>query len=112
MGARIREIISDELLRINDDTTAYVTVTAVDVDPELTRAKVYLSTMDLSDSDIEGVRTHTGRIRRAIGRRARIKRVPRLDFQIDPGMRAGARVDEIIIDLARSEAEAATSERG
>ncbi|MEM7095883.1 MAG: 30S ribosome-binding factor RbfA [Actinomycetota bacterium] len=95
IGSTLREIIADELARL-DDEVGYVTVTDVEVDNELTRARVFLSTLDLSDDDIEGVREHTGRIKKAIGQRARIRRVPELEFMIDPGLLAGTRVSEIL----------------
>ena len=99
IGSTLREIIADELTRIDDDSVAYVTVTDVDVDNELTRARVYLSSLDLADDDIEGVRAHAGRIKKAIGRRARIRRVPDLEFVVDPGLVAGTRVTEILADM-------------
>ena len=96
LGSSLREIIGEELRRIDDDQVAYVTVTEVDVDNELTRARVYLSTLNLDDEDIEGVYEHMGRIRKAIARQGKMRRVPTLEFLIDPGLRAGTRVGEIL----------------
>jgi ribosome-binding factor A len=88
----LREIIGEELRRINDDYVAYITVTDVDVDNELTRARVYFSTLNLEDKDLEGLYAHMGRIRKAIARQGNMRRVPDLEFHIDPGLRAGTRV--------------------
>lgn len=96
LGSLLREIIGDELRRIDDDRVAYVTVTDVEVDNELTRAKVFLSTLNLEDSDLDGVRAYMGRIRKAVAREGQLRRVPYLDLQIDPGLRAGTRVGEIL----------------
>jgi len=96
LGSSLREIIGEELRRIGDDKVAYVTVTDVDVDNELTRARVYLSTLNLEDEDIDGVYEHMGRIRKAIARQGQMRRVPNLEFLIDPGLRAGTRVGEIL----------------
>jgi ribosome-binding factor A len=92
----LREIIGEELRRINDDYVAYITVTDVDVDNELTRARVYFSTLNLEDKDLEGLYAHMGRIRKAIARQGNMRRVPDLEFHIDPGLRAGTRVGEIL----------------
>ena len=96
MGSSLREIIGEELRRIDDDYVAYVTVTDVDVDNELTRARVYFSTLNLEDSDLEGLYAHMGRIRKAIARQGNMRRVPDLEFLIDPGLRAGTRVGDIL----------------
>lgn len=96
IGSTLREIIADELARIDDDSVAYVTVTEVEVDNELTKARVFLSSLDLADEDVDGVREHEGRIKKAIARRARIRRVPDLEFLVDPGLVAGTRVAEIL----------------
>lgn len=99
LGSTLREIIGEELRRIDDDYVSYITVTDVDVDNELTRARVYLSTLNLEDEDIEGVYAHMGRIRKAIARQGKMRRVPDLEFMIDPGLRAGTRVGEILQDM-------------
>jgi len=96
LGSTLREIIGEELRRIDDDEVAYVTVTDVDVDNELTRARVYLSTLNLDEQDLEGVYNYEGRIRKAIARKGRMRRVPNLEFMIDPGLLSGTRVGEIL----------------
>ncbi len=96
VASTLREVISEELNRIGDDTVAYVTVTDVEVDAELTLAKVNMSTLDLVDEDLDGVREHTPRIRKAIAQRANIRRVPILQFMVDPGLQAGTRVEELL----------------
>jgi ribosome-binding factor A len=99
IGSTLREIIADELTRIDDDSVAYVTVTEVEVDNELTKARVFLSSLDLAEEDVDGVREHEGRIKKAIARRARIRRVPDLEFHVDPGLIAGTRVNDILMGL-------------
>lgn len=96
LGSSLREIIGEELRRIDDDYVSYVTVTEVDVDNELTRARVYCSTLNLEDGDLDGVYAHMGRLRKAIARQGNMRRVPDLEFLIDPGLRAGTRVGEIL----------------
>lgn len=96
LGSSLREIIGETLRRIDDDYVAYITVTDVDVDNELTRARVYFSTLNLQDEDLDGLYAHMGRIRKAIARQGNMRRVPDLEFLIDPGLRAGTRVGEIL----------------
>lgn len=107
IGSTLREIIGDELTRIDDDSVAYVTVTDVEVDNELTLARVYLSSLNLDEHDIDGVRRHAGRIKKAIGNRTRLRRVPDLEFLVDPGLVAGNRVSEILAGMRDDRAFAA-----
>ena len=99
IGSSLREIIADELRRIDDEAVTYVTVTDVEVDSELTRARVFLSSLDLNDDDVASVRAHAGRLRKAIARQGQLRRVPELDFRIDPGLQAGTRVESILRDM-------------
>ena len=41
----LREVIADELTRIDDERLDLVTVTSIDVDPEMNRAIVYYDSM-------------------------------------------------------------------
>ena len=110
IGSTLREIIADELARIDDDDISYVTVTEVEVDNELTKARVFLSSLDLAEEDVDGVCEHEGRIKKAIARRARIRRVPDLEFMVDPGLIAGTRVNDILMGLENERVLAADSE--
>lgn len=96
LGSTLREILGDELRLIDDESVSYVTVTDVDVDNELTRARVYFSTLNLEDEDLDGVHEYMGRLRKAIARKGNMRRVPYLELMIDPGLRAGTRVGEIL----------------
>ncbi|MCY3786084.1 MAG: 30S ribosome-binding factor RbfA [bacterium] len=104
LGELLREILADELARIDDDRLALVAITAVAVDRDLAFADVYFSTVDL-DRDLEAATVETlGRYRRrlqsALAGAARIRRVPSLRFHPDEGMHAGARVEEILRNLS------------
>lgn len=112
IGSTLREIIADELTRIDDDSVAYVTVTEVEVDNELTKARVFLSSLDLAEEDVDGVREHEGRIKKAIARRARIRRVPDLEFHVDPGLIAGTRVNDILMGLEQDRVLSPDEEQG
>ncbi len=104
IASTLREIIGDELRTIDDDAVAWLTVSDVEVDNELTRARVYLSSIDLADGDIAGVEQYRGRLKKAIGERARIKRVPHLEFLVDPGLQAGSRVEDILRSMENDRA--------
>ena len=107
LGELLREILADELTRIDDDRLALVTITGVEVDRDLAFADVYFSTVDL-DHEAEAaaaeiLQRHRRRLQSAVGRQAHVRRVPTLRFHSDEGMHAGARVEEILRSL-RNEA--------
>ncbi len=103
LGELLREILADELARIDDERLALVTITGVEVDRDLAFADVYFSTVDL-DHDVEAAATgvlerYRRRLQGAVGRQAHVRRVPNLRFHPDEGMHAGARVEEILRSL-------------
>ena len=104
----LREIIAEELERIDDDRLDWVSVVSVEVDNELTKARVYLSSLEENEDEIVKVLSeYRGQFRTVIGRSARIRRVPDLVFMIDPSIRSGNRIEEILseLDIAESEGE-------
>ena len=89
----LREIIAEELERVDDDRLDWVSVVSVEVDNELTKARVYLSSLEQNEDEIIKVLSeYRGRFRKVIGRSARIRRVPDLTFMIDPSIRTGNRI--------------------
>ena len=104
----LREIIAEELERVDDDRLDWVSVVSVEVDNELTKARVYLSSLEENgDEIIKVLSEYRGQFRKVIGRSARIRRVPDLVFMIDPSIRSGNRIEEILsgLDIAESEGE-------
>ncbi len=99
----LREILASELERIDDQRLGLVSISGVEVDNELTLARVFLSALDdeLEDA-LAALQDHRGRLRRAIGDQARVRRVPDLVFVGDPAIESGGRVEEIIAELRES----------
>jgi len=62
----IQEVVAEELERIDDDRLGLLTVTGVEVDPDLRHATVWLSS--LSDTGEEFLAKHRARLQAAIGR--------------------------------------------
>ena len=102
----LREIIAEELERVDDDQLDWVSVVSVEVDNELTKARVYLSSLEENEDEIIKVLSeYRGQFRKVIGRSARIRRVPDLVFMIDPSIRSGNRIEEILSELDIAEPE-------
>ena len=95
----MREIIAEELVRIDDERLEFVTVTGIDVDNELNRAHVYFSSLageETDDEVIEVLGAHRARLQSAIARQIRAKKTPILDFQPDVALRSAERIDDIL----------------
>ena len=101
----VREVVAEELERLSDsdERLGLVTVTAVDVDGDLRRARVLLSS--LPPAAEEALEEHRVRIQAAIGRQVRLKRTPQLSFSVDPAVESGKRVEDILRDLRLAEGD-------
>lgn len=99
VGETLREIIADDLVRIDDERLEFVTITSIDVDNELNRAHVYFDSLAGEDRDeeiIEALNQHRIRLQSSIARQIRAKKTPILDFRPDITIRAAERIDEVL----------------
>lgn len=99
MNELLREILGDELERLDEDDLVLVTVTGVDCDPDLRHATVYFDgpAGAAGDDDVaEALEDVRIRLQRAIGAQTRLKRTPELRFRPDPAVRAGEHIDEVL----------------
>jgi ribosome-binding factor A len=99
VGETLREIIAEELVRIDDERLAFVTVTGIDVDNELNRAHVFFDSLAGQEGDDEIVAAlteHRTRLQSAIAKQIRAKKTPILDFQPDIALRSAERIDDIL----------------
>lgn len=115
VGATLREIIADELVRIDDDRLSLVSITGIDVDPELNRAIVFFDSLDGEEGDesiLEALGEYRIRLQSSIARQIRAKKTPILDFRPDLVIRSAERIDEILRSdrdrIERTIAESAT----
>lgn len=95
----LQEVVAEELERIadRDPRLALVTVTGVEVDPDLRHATVWLSS--LSEETAEALAEDRVRLQAAIAHQVRLKRTPLLKFAADPAIETGTRIEEIIREL-------------
>jgi ribosome-binding factor A len=97
-----KEVLAQEIQRLKDPRVGFVTVTGVDVTPDLRRARVYYTVLG---EDTESRRTRAGlqsarkHLRAALGRKIRLKFLPDLEFVADPAIESGGRIERILHDL-------------
>ena len=102
VGELLREIVAEELTRVDDSRLDMVAITKVTVDRELEKAVVYFDTLAGPEDDDEVVAAldeHRVRIQAAVGRQARLRRTPHMVFRPDEVTRGAERIDGILAQL-------------
>lgn len=101
LGETLREVLADELVRIDDERLGFVTVTRIDVDPEMNRAVVFYDSLLGEEGDAEILEVfaeHRIRLQGAIARQVRAKKTPILTFRPDEVIRSAERIEKILKD--------------
>jgi ribosome-binding factor A len=110
LNTLVREILGDELERIDDERLAFLTLTAVVVDGDLKRAVAYYdhSRGEEAEEEIqEAFAALRPRLQSAIARQARMRRTPELRFELDGVLRNAERIEHVLRTLEDHPAEAA-----
>ena len=117
---RLGEQIRGELARllreeVTDPRVGLVTLTRIDVAPDLSHAKVYWSSLDAvphgtrgathsSDETAKGLASAAGFLRSQLARALATKRVPELRFVHDDSLEAGAETLRLLKEIDRGRA--------
>lgn len=100
LQAELSELIQRDL---KDPRLNLVTVTRVVIDRELEHANIYVSTaLDEAERKkdvLRGLESARGFLRREVGRRVQLRRVPELHFHWDPGLENVEQVGQILDQL-------------
>jgi ribosome-binding factor A len=103
VGDQIRVEIADLLARVvQDPGIGFLTITHVKVTPDLQQARVYYTTLGDERARKESRRALervTPFLRRQIGQRLRLRRVPELQFFFDESIERGDRIEQILQEL-------------
>ena len=106
VAEEFREILAEEVQRLKDPRIGFVTVTGVEVSPDLRHA--WASYTVLGDdkqrrATAAGLRSATPHLRQELGRQVRLKVVPELEFRQDQTIAAHERIEAIIDRIHREE---------
>lgn len=100
---------------VHDPGIGFITLTRVQASPDLQVAHVYYTTMGDERARRETAKAldrATPFLRREIGSRIRLRRVPVLEFRFDESVTHQDRVERILQDLHREDAERAAAATG
>lgn len=99
LGDLIQRELSDLLHRdVRDPRVGMVTITAVDVSPDLSHAKVFFTTLDAThlDDARQGLARAAGFLRSQLARRIKLYTTPELRFVYDESVERGDRLSRLI----------------
>ena len=104
VGDQLRAEISEILARqVHDPGIGFLTVTQVTVSPDLQVARVYYTTLGDEKARRDTARAlgrATAFLRRQLGSRLRLKRVPVLEFFFDESVERGDRIERILNEIS------------
>ena len=107
LGELLREVLAEELDRIDDPRLELVSITSVDVDADLNRAIVYYDSVvgEAGDPEVlEAFGACRVRLQAAVGRQIHARKTPILQFRPDEVIRSAERIDEILRTERRGDA--------
>src|SRR5262245_1840053 len=103
VALQIQQEISLILSRnLKDPRSGFVTVTGVDLSPDLRYAKVYVSAMGDDKTrrgSLEALNHAAGWIRHELGQRIRMKFLPEIVFRTDTSLDYGERIDRLLDEI-------------
>ncbi len=87
--------------RLKDPRRGFITLTGVDLTPDLKVAKVYVSALEPDDLErgLSTLKRAKGFLRYHLGRRIRLRHVPELHFFADQSVEQGQRIEELLREL-------------
>jgi ribosome-binding factor A len=100
VNVALREVLSARLAEgLKDPRIGFVTVTAVETNPDLRHARVYVSVLgDAQERErtLDGLASSHGVLQAAIAHELRMKRTPTLEFLYDDSIDRGMRISELL----------------
>jgi ribosome-binding factor A len=116
VGEQIREDLSELLAReVHDPGVGFVTLTRVSVTADLQQARVHYTALGDDKAKRETKRALERAVpflRRQLGRRLRLRRVPELQFFYDESVERGDRIERILLELEAERAASAPADEG
>ena len=104
----LKELAEVLLRRVKDPRLADITLTAVKMSPDLRHARVFYSLLGDDKkraSAAVGLESARGFVKRELGKRLQLRRMPDIEFHFDGSLEYGSHIDRLLDDLEDSEQE-------
>ena len=102
----VREVVSMAILTdLQDPRISGVTVTLVEVTPDLREAKIHVSIRGDENQQrlsLHGLRSAAGYLQQKVGRRIETRYTPKLKFELDLGVKKSLEITRILDELAQA----------
>ena len=103
VGDLVRSALSEILLReVSDPRVRLVSITEVDVSPDLRHARVWTSVLgsdEEREAAMEALQRASGFIRRQLGKKLTTRATPELVFELDTGAEHSQRISELLEEI-------------
>lgn len=111
VGDRIRQVLAELLqTEVRDPELGFVTLTDVELSSDLRHGKVFVSVLgDDKEAPLRALKRAAPFLQRHLGRRARLRYVPHLRFELDTSLDRGLRIDSLLQDSGPGEPEDGSS---
>ena len=103
--SKVGEMIRDALVEVirhdlKDSTLNLVSITGVDVSPDLHWARVFVSGYDEKETKdrVKELQNSRGRIRGFLGKRIHLRYTPELDFKYDETTMRASRIEALLLE--------------
>ena len=110
----IREVVGMAILAdLKDPRIQNVTVTHVEVSPDMRQAKVYVSVMGdekAQQLSLHGLQSAAGFLQQKIAKRIDTRYTPRLRFELDMGVKRSIAIARMLDDVLPSDEESAAQD--
>jgi ribosome-binding factor A len=107
INAQILQILAELVPKLKDPRIGFVTITAIRTSADLGHAEVFYTVLpddpDVREATAAGLHSAAGVLRREVGRRLRVRRVPDLHFTHDLLPERGRRIEGLLREARTSQ---------
>ena len=108
---RIADLILQELAevllrKVQDPRLSDITLTSVEVSADLRHAKIYYSLLGDDEKRSKaalGLESAKGFVKRELGKRLQLRRIPDISFYFDASLEHGSHIDRLLAELKESD---------
>ena len=111
---RLNQLLREEIAKLlrheteDPQLASLITITEVDVSPDIQRAKVFVSVLaeeEEAEATLKRLRHAARFFRRELADRLNLRHTPQLDFEPDTSIARGARVLQLLRDIEQGQPE-------
>ena len=111
---RLNQLLREEIAKLlrheteDPQLASLITITEVDVSPDIQRAKVFVSVLaeeEEAEATLKRLRHAARFFRRELADRLNLRHTPQLDFELDTSIARGARVLQLLRDIEQGRPE-------